>query len=139
MGFVGPLEDRVSINELVISYGDAVSRRSAEEWGALWAEDSIWSLPAIPGMERIEGKDAIVAAWSEGMKEFPFQVNRQNLSNLVVTGNTAKGEVYTSELVKDKMGTAAHWTNIYRDEYVKRDGKWLFKSRTLEILHIGPA
>ncbi len=139
MAFTGPLEDRVAIHELVASYGDAVSRRDADAWGALWAQDGVWKLPEIPGMESIEGKDAILAAWIEGMKEFPFQINRQTLANVTVTGDTAKGDTYTSEVVKDKEGKPAHWHNVYHDEYVKRDGKWLFKTRTLQILFIGAA
>ncbi|MFA7588325.1 MAG: nuclear transport factor 2 family protein [Novosphingobium sp.] len=139
MAFTGPLEDRIAINDLVVTYGDAVTRRDGAAWGALWAEDGIWSLPGIPGMDRIEGRKAIVAAWTEGMKDFPFQVNRQNLSNLTVTGDTAAGDTYTAELVKDKEGKAAHWTNRYVDRFVKVDGTWLFAQRTLEILHIGSA
>ena len=139
MTFTGPLEDRVAINELVVSYGDAVCRRDADAWGDLWAEDGVWRLPDIPGMEEISGKAAIVAAWIEGMKAYPFQVNRQMLSNLSVTGDSARGDTYTSEVVKDAEGKPAHWQNLYQDEYVKRDGQWLFKSRTLKILYIGVA
>jgi len=139
MAFTGPVEDRVAIHELVASYGDAVTRRDAAEWGALWAEDGVWCLPEIPGMERIEGRKAILAAWVEGMKEFPFQVNRQTLGNVMITGDTARGDTYTSEVVKDQAGKPAHWQNVYHDEYVKRDGKWLFRSRSLEILYIGVA
>ena len=139
MAFTGPLEDRVAINELVVSYGDAVCRRDADAWGSLWAEDGVWRLPEVPGMEEISGRAAILAAWIEGMKAFPFQVNRQTLSNLTVTGDTAYGDTYTSEVVKDTEGKPAHWHNLYKDEYVKRNGAWLFKSRTLSILYIGAA
>jgi len=61
MPFTGPFEDRLAIHELVASYGDAVTRRDADAWIANWAEDCVWKLPAIPGMERIEGKAAIRA------------------------------------------------------------------------------
>jgi len=139
MSFTGPLEDRLAIHELVVSYGDAVTRRNAEDWGALWAEDGVWCLPEVPGMERIEGKAAIVEAWVEGMKVFPFQINRQTLGSLTVNGNTASGHAYTSEIVKDGDGKLAQWHNVYEDEYVKSNGKWLFKSRSLKVLLIGSA
>ena len=63
MPFTGPFEDRLAIHELVASYGDAVTRRDADAWIANWSEDCVWKLPAIPGMERVEGKAAI----SQGM------------------------------------------------------------------------
>lgn len=139
MAFEGPLEDRIAISELVIAYGDAVCRRHADDWSSLWAKDAIWLMPEIPGMERIEGRESIRATWIEAMKSYPFQVNRPTLSNVRIDGDRAEGEVYTSELVKDVEGVAAHWTNRYRDTYIKIDGKWHFNSRTLEILHIGAA
>ncbi|MFA7440191.1 MAG: nuclear transport factor 2 family protein [Sphingomonadaceae bacterium] len=139
MAFIGPLEDRVALHELVASYGDAVTRRDAGDWASLWADDSVWYMPEIPGMEKIQGKDAIVSTWVEAIKQFPFQLNRQLLANVTVDGDTAKGDTYTSELVKDQDDKPAHWHNLYQDEFVKREGRWLFKSRTLKILHIGAA
>ncbi len=136
MAFNGPAEDRLAIRELCATYGDAVSRRSAAEWGALWAEDGVWAMPGIPGMERIEGRETIVSTWIEGMKMFPFQANIQLSGSVEIEGHQATGRCYTYERVKDTDGKDAVWMNVYHDEYVKTGGKWLFKSRTLEILNI---
>jgi hypothetical protein len=76
---------------------------------------------------------------AEIMKEFPFQVNRQTLANVAVTGDVATGDTYTSEAVKDRDGKPAHWQNLHHDEFVKQGGGWLFKSRTLQTLYIGVA
>ncbi len=56
MAFTGPFEDRLAIHELVAAYADAVTRNDAADWGALWAEDGLWELPIIPGMERVVGR-----------------------------------------------------------------------------------
>src|SRR5438874_4026407 len=74
VSFTGPVEDRLAIHELVASYADAVTRRDADSWIANWADDAVWRLPAIPGMERVEGKQAILDAWLGAMPGWPFQV-----------------------------------------------------------------
>jgi ketosteroid isomerase-like protein len=138
MPFSGPFEDRFAIHELVISYGDAVTRRDADDWISNWADDAVWKLPAVPGMERVEGKEAILKAWLEAMPGWPKQVNIQTAASIEVDGDTAHGHSYTRELNTDASGKIERWTNRYDDEWVKIDGRWLFKSRSLEVLHIGP-
>jgi hypothetical protein len=57
---------------------------------------------------------------------------------MVIDGNSAHGHTYTAELNTDTQGKTERWTNRYDDEWVKRDGRWKFKSRSLTVLHIGP-
>jgi len=138
MAFTGPIEDRLAIHELVASYGDAVTRRDAEAWSANWADDAVWMLPGVPGMERVEGREAILKAWIAAMPGWPFQVNIQTCGAIAVDGNHARGHTYTAELVTDGDGITKRWTNRYDDEWAKRGGHWLFTSRVLTVLHIGP-
>ena len=67
MAFEGPVEDRLAIHELVMSYGDAVTRKDADDWGATWAEDAVWRIPTFPGLELTEGREAIVQNWRAAM------------------------------------------------------------------------
>jgi ketosteroid isomerase-like protein len=138
MAFIGPVEDRLAIHELVASYGDAVTRRDADAWIANWAEEGVWKLPAIPGMERIEGREAILKAWLSAMPGWPFQVNIQTCGAIAVAGERARGHTYTAELNTDVTGKTERWTNRYDDEWLKRGDRWLFLSRSLTVLHIGP-
>ena len=139
MAFVGPFEDRLAIHELVTTYGDAVTRRDGDAWGDCWAEDSIWYLPAIPGMEEVKGRAAIRAAWEGAMPGWPFQVNIQTLAAVEITGDTASGHVYTQELNTDTTGQTMRWTGKYTDSYIKYAGRWWIKSRSYDVLHIGVA
>lgn len=139
MPFSGPVEDRVAIHELVASYGDAVTRRDADAWIANWADDGVWKLPAIPGMERVEGKDAILKAWLGAMPGWPIQINFQRCGAITVEGDHAHGHTYTDELNADTEDKWERWLNRYDDEWVKRDGKWVFASRSLTVLTIRPA
>ena len=58
MSFIGSIEDRLEIHELVMSYGHAVTIKSSKEWGDTWSKDSVWEIP-VPGMDHIEGKENI--------------------------------------------------------------------------------
>ena len=126
MPFKGPVEDRLAIHELVASYGDAVTRRDADAWIACWADDAVWKLPAIPGMERVEGRDAILEAWLDAMPGWPFQVNFQRCGSIAIDGDTTHGHTYTDEINTDTEGKTERWLNRYDDEWVKRDGAWQF-------------
>ena len=41
MSFVGSIEDRLEIHELVMSYGHAVTIKSSIAWGDTWSKDSV--------------------------------------------------------------------------------------------------
>ena len=137
MAFEGPVDDRLAIHELVTAYGDAVSCQDADAWGAVWAEDSVWEIPGYPNLEHVEGREAIVAGWVESMKPLPMNINIQTLGALTVTGETATGRTWASELVTDDKGDTYRATGRYDDEFIKRDGRWYFKKRVYTALHSG--
>jgi ketosteroid isomerase-like protein len=137
MTFTGPFEDRLAIHELVASYADAITVRDPAGWKALWAEDSEWRLPLIPGMESIKGRDAIFESWSAAMEDFPNMVALAYLGMLQIDGDTAIGRAYPRELIVNDDGSTRVDSGRYDDEYVKVNGQWLFKSRTHSILHTG--
>jgi uncharacterized protein (TIGR02246 family) len=135
MAFEGPAEDRLAIHELVAAYADAVTRNDAGAWAALWDQDGVWELSAIPGMEHIVGRDAIVKAWGAAMDSLPPMVATSTLGAVTVTGSTAIGRAYPRELIIWPDGKTRTDTGRYDDTYVKRDGRWLFKSRIYTSLH----
>ena len=135
MTFTGPFEDRLANQELVMAYADAVTNRDADAWGALWAEDGVWILPTSAATAKVVGRGSIVAAWTSAMKNFPNLAAVASLGAVDIRGDFATGRAYPRELVINADGTTRHDTGRYDDEYVKRDGRWLFKSRTYTRLH----
>ena len=135
MPYTGTIEDRLAIRELLESYCDAVNQRDAAAWGATWAEESIWNLSVIPGMEDVVGRDNIVAAWIEAMKLFPF-VNMMCVPGRIeIDGNQAEVRSYTAEVATTTDGADIRPRGRYEDICVKQDGKWLFARRTFVALH----
>ena len=103
--------------------------------GYLAARRGLLPLAAIPGMEHVVGRDAIVKAWVAAMASLPPMVGTSTLGALSITGDTATGRAYPREFIIWPDGRTRTDTGRYDDTYVKQDGRWLFKSRTYTSLH----
>lgn len=134
MPFTGPAEDRLAIRELLDAYADAVTRCNVAAWGATWAEDGEWSLPDYPEIGTTKGRDAIVAMWVEAMKAYPGIMFEAWPGSIEVDGDHAAVRSYTAE-VYDQDGVTLRDRGAYEDTCVKRDGHWLFKSRSFRNIH----
>jgi ketosteroid isomerase-like protein len=134
MAFEGPIEDRLAIRELLDVYADAVCRIDADDWGATWAEDGVWALPDYPEIGEVRGKAAIVEMWKGAMTQYPGIVFVASTGAIVVKGDRATVRSWTSE-VYDHDGVTKRDRGCYDDVCVKRDGKWLFLSRSFRNVH----
>jgi uncharacterized protein (TIGR02246 family) len=134
MSYEGPLEDRVAIRELLEAYADAVSRCDAKDWGDLWAEDSVWSLPDYPQYPDTIGKTAIVDMWVTAMADYPGIMFQAWPGSIKVDGDRAVVRSWTSE-VYDKDGKVHRDRGRYEDICVKVDGRWLFQTRSFQNIH----
>ena len=135
MVFSGLIEDRLALHELVMIYGDAVTRKDSSEWGKTWSEDAIWSVPNFPGLEKVEGRNQIVKKWEDAMKNYKFIVFTAQLGSLEIDKNSAKGITYTIEVSTDIEEKKAQIHGQYLDDFIKINNQWYFKKRTFSILH----
>ena len=136
MAFSGPTDDRLAIHELVMSYGDAVTRKDAADWGATWAEDATWRIPTFPGLELTEGREHIVKNWCDAMEGYKQIVFTATLGALEVGGDRASGRTHTLELGTDLEDNKSIVAGLYDDEFVKKDGRWFFQNRTYTPLDV---
>lgn len=127
-GISGPAEDVAAIRALHDRYADAVNRRDADAWGALWAEDAVWDLMGT----RVEGRAAIVGLWSQAMAGFAFVGFFSQVGAVAVSGDRAEGRVWTHEVLENADGERRP-LGRYDDQYVKRDGAWLFAERRFSL------
>lgn len=134
MTFTGPAEDRLAIRELLEAYADAVCRCDANDWGDLWADDAVWSLPDYPQYPDTIGRPAIVAMWIEAMKAYPGILFQAWPGSIEVAGDRAVVRSWTSE-VYDQGGKVHRDQGRYEDVCVKQDGRWLFQSRSFRNVH----
>jgi uncharacterized protein (TIGR02246 family) len=128
VGFSGPAEDLAAIRALHDRYADAVNRRDADAWGALWAEDAVWELMGM----RVEGRAAIVGLWTQAMAGFAFVGFFSQPGAIRVSGAHAAGRIWTHEVLEGPEGERRP-LGQYDDQYVQRDGEWLFAERRFNL------
>lgn len=128
----GSVEDRLAIRELVETFAIATSRIDAELWGSTWAEDGSWKLPSME--EAVTGRAQIVAAFRQKLDYVALIAMSSVPTALVVEGARARGQAQCQELIFPKAGGRVTVVGCFDDEYVKRDGRWLFLSRRYEVL-----
>lgn len=131
----GSTEDRLAIRELLDQYADGVNQRDPDLWGDTWAEDSVWNLPVIPGMEEVKGRDNIVAGWLESMKFFPFVHMVCASGSIQVNGDRGTVRCYTSEVAETADGQLIRPRGQYNDVVVRQNGRWYFEKRSFKVLH----
>ena len=131
MPFSGPLDDRLAITELTATYGHCISSRDMDRLLSLWAEDGRWFHPAYGWME---GHAEIRKTCSFALSRLSMLFFIGSLGELTITGDTAAGEFWPYEVaVRD--GKTEILCGHYTDEYVNRDGRWLFKQRQYRLVH----
>jgi uncharacterized protein (TIGR02246 family) len=127
-------EDELAIRDLIERYADAVNRRDASDWGALWTHDGVWEV--FGGA--IAGRDAVVATWSGAMQGFPFVFHLAHSAVIEVAGDAARGRWTISEQLVDAAGRAQTLLALYHDEYRREPGGWRIARRRLEPKYQGP-
>jgi len=95
-------------------------RKDAEGFAQLFCEDGVFH-----GVyQKHVGRKAIAA----GLKFFPFAIHYATNPIITVRGASAYGRWYTIRPQIDHAGKPSWAAGWYDDEYVKVDGRWLFKS-----------
>lgn len=126
-----------AIADLIHRYADAVCRFDPDQWAATWAPDGIWDM----GQTKVEGREAIGETWKSIMGGIPavFHVYYNGTTDLDDATGTGTGRWYIGEFLRLPDDSTIAMYGYYDDEYVKVDGEWLFRTRTLTPLYRGPA
>lgn len=130
MSYVGSIEDRLAIRELLETYNDAVFRRDQEAWTNTWANDAEWVLLGTP----ISGRENIVQAWLGAMGTFSYVGFFATPGSIIISGDTAETRVYVRETLIEAGGNRRNIEGLYEDKCSKIDGKWFFSRRNYQIL-----
>ena len=129
-GMTSRTDDHAAITELVAAYGDAVSRRDAQAWGATWASDATWNLMG----HEVVGRDAIVALWMGAMAQFDAVSFVTAIGPIRIDANRATTRCQTHEVLRSTDGSIRRVAGVYDDEFVREAGEWRFARRVFAIV-----
>lgn len=131
------LGDRYAIRELVDRYSVAVTARDYELLRSCFAPDATWVVRDPIGIGA-DGADAIVKFMAE--RQAMGRVSFQGVGAMMleaIDGPTARGTVTIHEVaLRGEDDTPLRLFGLYRDEYIRLDGSWVFQSRACEVLYV---
>ena len=135
--------DRELITQLVARFDDATNIRDADGFRTLWTHDAEWRI-GEPRPMHAKGIDDIVSHW-QGLLDRAEWFFRGSYAGVVdVDGDAGVGrwpclEMSTVAHPEDPKRSGYDNRAVYEDRYVRRDGRWLFASRSYVYFWISDA
>ncbi len=126
----GTIEDRILIRELYGQYASGGSTGNVESWLECWDDDCHWHTTHF---ER-HGKDELREQWGLLWANFNSAVVLNDVGPIQVSGDSAKGRCGVLEIIQLKSGGTLKIAGLYSDEFVRKGGEWLFRSRTYTLV-----
>jgi hypothetical protein len=130
----GSLEDRLAIRELIETFAVGVMRHDHDLWMTVWAEEGSWNLPSLSAP--VKGRAALSEAFGGKTGYFGFMSMLMFPHGLKFDGDRASGRTHGQEVILPLDGGMKFLTGCFEDQYVKRDGRWLFLSRDFSVIGI---
>ena len=122
------LEDIEALRNLKAEYAAACDDNyDADRLAALFVEDATWE---SQGMGRYEGREAIREFFRGISGHFVFALHYGLNPQMEVTGDTARARWYLfMPCTVGDTGKAMWRAGLDEEEYVRVDGKWMYKSK----------
>jgi len=136
------VEDHLAILQLLHKYCHAVDRGTADEVAALFHRTAVL-LPRYESDKRHEGREAVRAWYQNYMEKFRTTVRylRHKIESPVIeiTGNEATSVCYLdADAITVAINEAIIVFGRYDDKFIKDEGRWWFKERTIITYYTSP-
>lgn len=123
------------IRQLHARFVDAVWRKDAAAFAALFTRDGEWKIAGL----HIRGQDEIEATFARLLGACERVTMIVGTPLLEVDGDKASARVPATEFAKMMDGSSAMTLGIYYDRYVREAGSWRFGWRHFALQYRGPA
>jgi len=119
------LADIEEIKQLKARYAAACDDNyDADAIAELFTEDAVWDGGQFG---KAEGRENIRAFFRRASAIFPFAIHNLMNPRIEVAGDRATAQWHLLQPATRPPTEAVWLSAIYHDEYVRRDGKWMFK------------
>jgi len=130
------LVDRAEIQDLVVKYFVAADDDDLDAIGALFAPDGKFELGG--GAEPVSGRENVKAFVKDFRAPMGPTIHTPDYT-LVQSVNGDRATALSGAHLELARGGTTLWGAVrYEDELVRIDGTWLFASRAMKTIHIGP-
>lgn len=123
------------IRQLQARCMDSVWRKDFEAFGDCFTADAEWRI----GGRLLEGRAACVAFLKQMMPHIERVLITMQTPILDVSGDTATGRTYLSEINARRGKPPVFPIGIYYDRFVRQDGRWRFAWHHYQSFYFGPA
>jgi ketosteroid isomerase-like protein len=139
---ISPAEaaDRLAIRELVDAYAHCADRRDAHGQMALFTDDTrflvFMDYASDTPTQELHGRESLAPVF-DNLNTYAVTMHFTGQSTVDVDGDRATGETYCLAhhltVAEDGARTLMVASIRYVDQFVKRDGQWLFAERRLMV------
>ncbi|MGD9995872.1 MAG: TetR family transcriptional regulator C-terminal domain-containing protein [Ilumatobacteraceae bacterium] len=120
-----------ALRQLVAQFCDAVIRRDADAFAAVWTDDATWDLG---NGQPATGRGEILSSFEKAIRPTTWIVQSPGACVFEVDESTgvATGRVTFDERFQRRKGGPGTMVGTYHDEYRREAGRWRFVRRHLE-------
>ena len=129
------LESRAAIESLISTYANAFDRIDASLLSGIWYEESTLDLP---GFGQAGNRDEILAMAQNSWRQMSHMHHWMANPLIEIKGDSAVGTVAADCLFHDIEKGPVQVSGLYYDRFERRDGKWAFLSRRVELHFLTP-
>ncbi len=126
--------DIVAINQLAVSYSEAICRLAIDEAVLVYADDGVLASAVTAD---VVGHAAIASLIRANTKDFEFVFQTTHAGLVRVDGDRAWARFPTTEWAKRPDGSGVQFLGTYEDEVVRTELGWRFQRRFLHGLAMG--
>jgi ketosteroid isomerase-like protein len=125
------IDDIEQIKQLKARYAAACDDNyNADAIAELFVEDAVWDGGKLG---RADGREHIRKFFRRAPEVFPFAIHNVMNPNIEVDGDRATGRWYLLQPATRLPRNEAVWLlAAYQDEYVRREGRWMFQRLTVK-------
>ena len=133
------IEDRIAIKAVVDEFSNLADTKELDKQVMLFTEDGIVETiskgqPPIV----LKGREQMKQAFSGFLSNFHTVYHQNGQQTIQLDGSKAETVSYCRVILIGKQGDKETKTTLYvmyKDSFVKIDGKWLIKHRTSNFIH----